>query len=1512
MSEGVLVLESGAAFWGRWIGAAPAAATDPDGLTTGEVVFNTCMTGYQEVCTDPSYAGQVVVFTHPHIGNVGTAPVDMESGRAHCRAVIVGENSPTAPHWQSTRPFATWLAEQGVPGLTGVDTRALTRHLRDHGTLRGVLAARPAGAPPLDVPALAARARRAPSVSEQDLVAAVTCAAPYQATEALHPALRRGLPAGATAEGGPGPRLRIAVVDFGVKRGMLRALVSRGVEVQVLPASTTLAQLEACRPDGVVLSNGPGDPASLPEAVALTAAILDRYPVLAICLGHQLVGRAIGATTSRLRFGHHGGNHPVRDLVTGQVFVTSQNHEFQVDGESVPPGSGWFVSERNLNDQSVEGLRHATLPVLAVQYHPEGCPGPQDRQPLFDEFLSSCRDHRAGRARPPVGPRAPVPAPAPPRSVLVLGSGPIVIGQAAEFDYAGTQACQALREEGVRVILVNSNPATIMTDEESADRVYLEPLTVEAVSRVIERERPEGLLASLGGQTALNLAVALDDQGVLARWGVRVLGTPLEAVRDGEDRERFRARMLALGEPLPPSRTVRSWEEATAFARELGLPLVVRPAFTLGGTGGGLAQTPEEYEATVRRGLRASPIGQVLVERALLGWRELEYEVIRDADDTCIVICNMENLDPMGVHTGDSIVVAPSQTLTDKEHQQLRSAALRIVRALGIEGGCNVQFALAPDSAAYYVIEVNPRVSRSSALASKATGYPIARVTAKIAVGRRLPEIPNRVTGETSAAFEPTLDYCVVKMPRWPFDKFPEGDRRLGTQMKSTGEVMAIARTFPAGISKAIRSLEQPLPPPPAMGLDRQLQQLAVADDLRLFRILDALRAGAAPEAVAERAGYAPWFCDRLQDLVAAEAACAAPLGEAALRQAKRFGIGDAAIAAVAGMPVAAVAARRAEAGIRPVFKCVDTCAAEFAATTPYFYSAYEVEDEQAAPGGAAIVLGSGPIRIGQGIEFDYCSVRAARALRVAGVEAVLVNSNPETVSTDFDCSTRLYFEPLDLESVAAVCAAERPRGVVVQFGGQTAVNLAGPLHRLGIPLLGSPVEAIDVAEDRGRFDALLGRLGIPRPSGAVTRVPQEAAAIADRIGYPVLVRPSYVLGGRGMEIVHDRPELERYLGAALAAAGEAGGEVLVDKYLLGPEVEVDAISDGETVVIPGILEHIERAGVHSGDSMAVYPPQRLEPHIVDRLLAVTRLLAMGTGTRGLLNIQYVIRHGQVLVLEVNPRASRTVPFLSKVTGVPMVDLATQVLLGARLPALGWADGLAPEPPLVAVKAPVFSMRKLDSVDALLGPEMKSTGEVMGVDTTLGAALEKACIASFGQLPEGGGALISIADADKAELLPVAARLAELGFTLYATDGTAAALAGAGVSAEWVAKLLAGSPSVVDVIRDGRVDLVINTISRIRTDEMTDDDEAGAPRPVRDGYRIRQAAVQAGIPCLTSIDTAAALVAALARRAEGEPMRVATVGEYRHPDRAGPPPASGGGPLGLLEAGAAGGSRPAP
>jgi len=1059
-----------------------------------------------------------------------------------------------------------------------------------------------------------------------------------------------------------------------------------------------------------------------------------------------------------------------------------------------------------------------------------------------------------------------------PSKVLIIGSGPIIIGQAAEFDYAGTQACKAMREEGVISVLVNSNPATIMTDEGIADIIYVEPLTVETVTRIIERERPDGLLPTLGGQTGLNLAVDLADAGVLDKYNIRSLGTPIQTIKNAEDRELFKQLLLSIGEPIPPSATVNTLEQAREVARDIGLPLIIRPAYTMGGTGGGMAYTWEELDRAVTGGLAASPIHQVLVERSVVGWKEIEYEVMRDAADNRITICNMENIDPMGVHTGDSIVVAPSQTLTNREYQMLRTASLKIIQALGVEGGCNIQFALDTTSKNYYVIEVNPRVSRSSALASKATGYPIARVAAKIAVGKRLDEIPNAVTGVTMAAFEPALDYLVVKIPRWPFDKFASGDRIIGIQMKATGEVMAIDRSFEAALQKAVRSLEfgsRSLlweDPKWETGTDINSYPLQPSD-LRLWVIMAALRRGIGAEELAEHTKIDLWFIDKLQNIVDMEKRLLSQLlTPELLRQAKRLGFSDEQLGTLADRLPEQVRQLRHGWNIRPVYKLVDTCAAEFDAQTPYFYSTYEQENEaEPLEENKAVVIGSGPIRIGQGIEFDYCSVHCAWALQESGFKSIMINSNPETVSTDFDTSDRLYFEALDEESVRDILENEghySGNGLpsIVQFGGQTAINLAEPLHRSGMPLLGSSAEAIDLAEDRRRFESFLSQLGIPQPPGAGVTSVDEALNVAKLIGYPVLVRPSYVLGGRAMEIVHNASELVSYM--KLAMELDTKHPILIDKYLQGKEVEVDAIGDGEQILIPGIMEHIERAGVHSGDSMAVYPGLNLTEPEVETIVDYTIRIGLALKIKGLMNIQFVIMPNaasggsSVYVLEVNPRASRTVPFLSKVTGVPMVNVTIKVMLGKSLKEQGYSTGLWERQNLISIKAPVFSMSKLPGVDTYLGPEMKSTGEVMGIDYTFDAALAKALLAAGLALLPQGAILFSVADRDKPEALPIIRKFASIGYKLYATEGTAAMIEAAGIPVTMISKKLGeGHPNVIDIIDDGTVNGVVNTIT-------------GDRAPLRDGFEIRRAATEKRIPCFTSLDTARASVEVLVNGGE--------------------------------------------
>ncbi|WP_010272858.1 carbamoyl-phosphate synthase large subunit [Paenibacillus senegalensis] len=1054
------------------------------------------------------------------------------------------------------------------------------------------------------------------------------------------------------------------------------------------------------------------------------------------------------------------------------------------------------------------------------------------------------------------------------KKILVIGSGPIVIGQAAEFDYAGTQACQALREEGIEVVLVNSNPATIMTDSHMADRVYIEPITLESVKRILLQEQPDGILPTLGGQTGLNMAVELAKDGILERENIALLGTQLDAIEQAEDRDLFRALMKKLNQPVPDSTIVTSVDEAISFADTIGYPVIVRPAYTLGGTGGGIASTKEELQEIAGAGLRSSPIGQCLVEKSIAGMKEIEYEVMRDANDHCLVVCNMENFDPVGIHTGDSIVVAPSQTLSDREYQMLRQASLTIIRALKIEGGCNVQFALDPDSFQYYVIEVNPRVSRSSALASKATGYPIAKMAAKIAAGYTLDEMINPVTGQTYVYFEPALDYVVTKIPRWPFDKFPSADRKLGTQMKATGEVMAIGRTFEESLLKAVRSLEIgichiQLPEASQLGKEELEQRLMRADDERLFLLAEALRRGYSLEQLHQLTQIDLWFLFKLDKLVQFESVLLAEnLDSGLLREAKQLGFSDRAIAAIRSSAdknlkyctEEEVRSLRKQHQILPVYKTVDTCAAEFEASTPYYYSCYEIENE-AIPSSRpkVIILGSGPIRIGQGIEFDYSTVHAVTAVQQMGYEAIVINNNPETVSTDFNMTDRLYFEPLFVEDVMNIIEHEQPVGVIVQFGGQTAIQLAEPLVKAGFPILGTPWEGLDMAEDRRKFEQLLRKLSIPQPLGGTAFTVEEAVKLAEDIGFPVLVRPSYVLGGRAMEIVHSIDELMAYMKQAAKINPEH--PVLIDRYMPGIEAEVDAICGPDGIAIPGIMEQVERTGVHSGDSIAVYPPQRLSADVKQQMTEITASLAEHLHIMGLVNIQFLVHEEKVYVIEVNPRASRTVPFMSKVTSIPMANLATKLMLGSTLQEQGLPLGLAPEISGVAVKVPVFSFAKLPGVDCPLGPEMKSTGEVMGHDLNLPKALYKGLLGAGTRLPKHGTVIVSLADKDKAEAIPILSRWASLGYSLLATPGTAEALREAGIPvrqwAEWD-KAAAGSsyPDIMRRVRGEEAKFLLNTATLGKNAQ-------------RQGFQLRRAAIESGVVCLTSLDTANALVEAL-------------------------------------------------
>ncbi len=1041
------------------------------------------------------------------------------------------------------------------------------------------------------------------------------------------------------------------------------------------------------------------------------------------------------------------------------------------------------------------------------------------------------------------------------KKVLVIGSGPIVIGQAAEFDYAGTQACRALKEEGLEVVLINSNPATIMTDKAMADKVYIEPLTLDVIKRLILLEKPDSVLSTLGGQTGLTLSMQLAKEGFLEEHGVKLLGANPETIDKAEDRQEFKDTMEKIGQPCIPSKVVTDVEAAVEFAKTIDYPVIVRPAFTLGGTGGGIAADEEELRDIARNGLRLSPITQILVEKCISGWKEIEFEVIRDAKDNVITVCSMENLDPVGVHTGDSIVVAPAVTLSDKEYQMLRTAALNIISELKVEGGCNCQFALHPESMEYAVIEVNPRVSRSSALASKATGYPIAKVAAKIAIGYSMDEIVNAVTGTTYACFEPALDYLVVKFPKWPFDKFVYAKRTLGTQMKATGEVMAIGTSFEQGIMKAVRSIELGLDsltmPTLAKKSDEEiLEMLHIIDDQRLFVVFEALKRGVSFETIHGITMIDEWFLGKLKNLTDLEKELAEkPLTDELYLKAKKWGYLDSTIERISGQKV--------EHPRYASYKMVDTCAAEFKAQTPYFYSTFDDEneaaefiEEQNTGKKKVIVFGSGPIRIGQGIEFDYCCVHCVWALKEAGYEAVIANNNPETVSTDFDTGDRLYFDPLTKEDVRSLIETEKPYGVVVQFGGQTAIKLTKYLDELGVRILGTSADAIDEAEDRERFDALLERCEIPRPQGHTVFTTEQAIKAANELTYPVLLRPSYVLGGQNMIIAHSDKDVEEYM--AIITSHHIENPVLIDKYMMGTEVEVDAICDGEDYLIPGIMQHVERAGVHSGDSISVYPCQTLTHHIRQTLIAYTARLALALKVKGLINIQYVVYNHSVYVIEVNPRSSRTVPYISKVTGVPMVALATEILLGKKLKDLGYGTGLYPARDYVAVKVPVFSFAKLSDVDTHLGPEMKSTGEVLGIAKRFDEALLKGLVASGNKMKKSGGVLISVRDADKQEVLEVADKFATMGFELYATSGTALNLNRNMIAANTVKKIHEDEENnVLTLLDSGKIDYVISTSEKGRL-------------PARDSVRIRRKAVERSIVCLTSLDTANAVADCLA------------------------------------------------
>ncbi|MCG8540516.1 MAG: carbamoyl-phosphate synthase large subunit [Clostridia bacterium] len=1042
-----------------------------------------------------------------------------------------------------------------------------------------------------------------------------------------------------------------------------------------------------------------------------------------------------------------------------------------------------------------------------------------------------------------------------PKKVLVIGSGPIIIGQAAEFDYSGTQACKVLKEEGIEVVLINSNPATIMTDKEIADAIYIEPLNVEMIEKIIVKEKPDSIMAGMGGQIALNLAVELYKKGIIQKYGLKLLGTDVNSIDKAEDREKFKKLMESIGEPVIESQIVNTIEEALEYSNVIGFPLVVRPAFTMGGSGGGIANNKEELKEIASKGLNYSMVNQVLIERSIKGWKEVEYEMIRDNKGNTITVCNMENIDPVGVHTGDSIVIAPSQTLSDKEYQMLRNASIKIVSELDIKGGCNVQLALDPNSFKYQVIEVNPRVSRSSALASKATGYPIAKVAAKIAIGYNLDEIKNDVTGKTFACFEPTLDYCVVKIPKWPFDKFKTGNKTLGTKMMATGEVMAIANNFESALLKGVRSLEIGQynlynPDLHELSIEELETNIQIADDERLFYIAEMFRRGVQVKEISLMTGIDKFYLDKIKNIVDLEESIKAKgldgIDRNKMLLLKKKGFSDKGMAILTKTTVMEVYKLRKKYNIEAVYKMVDTCGGEFEAASPYYYSTYDIIDEvEVSPKDKVMVVGSGPIRIGQGIEFDYCSVHGVLALREEGIESIIVNNNPETVSTDFDTSDKLYFEPLTGEDVLNIIEKEKPKGVILQYGGQTSIKLAEFLDEMGINILGSSADSIDKSEDRKKFEKLLDELDIKRPKGKGVLTLEEGLEASEELGYPVLVRPSYVLGGMGMEIAYNREELKKYLQGAFKI--DTKNPVLIDKYMMGLEIEVDAICDGEDILIPGIMEHLERAGVHSGDSISIYPAENICDEIEKNIIDYSHRIAKALEVKGLINIQYVLCEGKLYVIEVNPRASRTIPYISKVTGVPMISLATKVMLGKKLKDLGYGVGLNRVKKINAVKVPVFSMEKLPDTEIALGPEMKSTGEVLGVGDDLDTALYKGLVAASMEIPRGGKVIVSVSDNYKEEFVPIAENLKELGFEFFATEGTGKFLDEKGIESKKVGKIGEGGICLLDLIDNGEIDLVVNIPTKGRNSRT-------------DGFQIRRRAVEKRVCCLTSLDTLMAII----------------------------------------------------
>lgn len=1344
---GFLYLETGEIFEGKSIGF--------DGVNVGELVFNTSMVGYQEILTDPSYAGQIITMTYPLIGNYGINKSYSESEGVQARGFVVKKVSDIDSNFMTEGTIQEFLINNKVVAIEGVDTRDITRNIRDKGVVKSIISSKELLSNEVmdlfnnfkDISDIA----KDVTVSEKKVIKGEN-------------------------ENGP----KVGILDLGVKQNIVRNLIKRSREVIIYPMSTNTDEIIRDEVDGIHISNGPGDPAVHTEVIKTIAELVEIMPVFGICFGHQLLSLAMGAKTYKMTFGHRGGNHGVKNIKTNKSFICSQNHGYAVDSESLK-NTKLEPYYLNLNDETVEGVIHTEKHAFSVQFHPESAPGPNDTEFIFDDFIKMINGSKAGKTLKEIfdqpafeNKKQKI------NKVLIIGSGPIIIGQAAEFDYSGTQACKAIKEEGIEIVLLNSNPATIMTDENIADRVYIEPINVETVERIIQKEKPDGILAGFGGQTALNLAMKLEEEGILAKYGIKLLGINSESIKRAEDRELFKELLEKIEEPVAKSAIVSTIIDAVEFSNEINYPIIVRPAYTLGGSGGGIANNETELVEIVERGLTLSPINQVLIERSLLGWKEVEYEVMRDKKGNFITVCNMENFDPVGVHTGDSIVVAPSQTLTNFEYQMLRDSSYRIIDELKIEGGCNVQFALDPISHNYIVIEVNPRVSRSSALASKATGYPIAKIAAKIALGYTLDELINYVTQKSSAFFEPAIDYIVVKVPKWPFNKFKTASPTLNTQMKATGEVMSISRTFESAFMKAIISLEGDYT---GLGLNREISNAELEEMIvtshyeRAFAIAESLRRGKTIDEIHKISKIDKWFLTGLQNIIDVENSLINNPDNIAIKNAEKMCFLDEEIEKLLNMSDENMKELRDAEKIYPVYKMVDTCAGEFEAVTPYYYSTFEDKDEViVTENKKIIIIGSGPIRIGQGIEFDYCSVHGVWAIKELGYEAIIINNNPETVSTDFDTSDKLYFESLHIDDVMNIIKKEKPYGVILQFGGQTSINLAEKLEKYGVKILGTDFESIDLAEDRIKFKEFLNNLDIKSPDGAIATSYSEALEIVKVLDYPVMIRPSYVIGGRAMKIVYTDKELEEYLAEA-KKVGDA--TILIDKYLEGIEIEVDAISDGKDILIPGIMEHIEKTGVHSGDSITAYPPLTLSDEIIEKLVETTKKIAINIKNKGLINIQYALKDGELYIIEVNPRASRTVPILSKITETPMIKIATRIMLGEKLEDMEYGKGLKPNKNFHAIKYPVFSTEKLSDVDIFLGPEMKSTGEILAIDSDLNKAIYKGFLATniskiepIDKNGNGEKVYVSMNPYTKKKSLELVKNLIKLGFQIVASKKT--------------------------------------------------------------------------------------------------------------------------------------------